>query len=47
MNELIFMDDVEDQNDTLSSFVKENSHMSQRQNRRSKNQRYDFDKNTI
>lgn len=47
MNELIFMDDVEDQNDTLSSFVRENSHLSHRQNRKSGNQRYDFDKNTI
>lgn len=41
------MDDVEDQNDTLTSFVKENSHLSQRQSRRYANQRYGFDKNTI
>ncbi len=40
------MDD-DDNNDTLASFVKENTLVSGRRNGRDKNNRYDYDKNTI
>lgn len=40
------MDDVEDQTDTLSSFVKQNTNRSKRSPRQM-NGRYDYDKNTI